>query len=215
MLVEGSKSPDAVARALAGVSGIHGAVAPASATWRQPGAAVVDALAVADGSSAAGRDTLDRVRAVVRADGSDVRVGGLAAQNHDFIDAVYGNFPLMIALIALITFVLLARAFRSLLLPLKAVVLNVISVGAAWGVLDARLAAAATAPMRSGASRRQARSTVVDPADGVRVPVRPVDGLRGVHPRAHARGVRRDRLDRRRPSCAASAAPAGSSRAPR
>jgi len=49
---------------------------------------------------------------------------------------VYGNFPLMIALIAIITFILLARAFRSLLLPLKAVVLNVISVGAAWGVLD-------------------------------------------------------------------------------
>src|SRR6202011_2042020 len=42
----------------------------------------------------------------------------------------------MIALIALVTFILLARAFRSLLLPLKAVVLNVISVGAAWGVLD-------------------------------------------------------------------------------
>jgi len=42
----------------------------------------------------------------------------------------------MIALIAIITFILLARAFRSLLLPLKAVVLNVISVGAAWGVLD-------------------------------------------------------------------------------
>jgi putative drug exporter of the RND superfamily len=57
------------------------------------------------------------------------------AQNADFIDAVYGGFPLMIALIASITFVLLARAFRSLLLPLKAVVLNVASVGAAWGVL--------------------------------------------------------------------------------
>jgi putative drug exporter of the RND superfamily len=42
----------------------------------------------------------------------------------------------MIGLIALITFVLLARAFRSLLLPLKAVILNVISVGAAWGVLE-------------------------------------------------------------------------------
>src|SRR2546423_4495076 len=42
----------------------------------------------------------------------------------------------MIALIAIITFILLARAFRSLLLPLKAVILNVISVGAAWGVLD-------------------------------------------------------------------------------
>jgi RND superfamily putative drug exporter len=65
-----------------------------------------------------------------------VRLGGLSAQNHDFIEAVYGNFPLMIALIAIITFVLLARAFRSLLLPLKAVILNVISVGAAWGVLN-------------------------------------------------------------------------------
>ena len=41
----------------------------------------------------------------------------------------------MIALIAVLTFLLLARAFRSLLLPLKAVILNVISVAAAWGVI--------------------------------------------------------------------------------
>ena len=41
----------------------------------------------------------------------------------------------MIALIAISTFILLARAFRSLLLPLKAIVLNVLSVAAAWGVL--------------------------------------------------------------------------------
>jgi putative drug exporter of the RND superfamily len=136
VLVEGASSPEALASSLARVPGIHGAVAPDTASWRHPGAAVVDALAVADGSSAAGRDTLEQVRSVVRAAGPDVRLGGLAAQNHDFIEAVYGNFPLMIALIALITFVLLARAFRSLLLPLKAVVLNVISVGAAWGVLE-------------------------------------------------------------------------------
>ena len=57
------------------------------------------------------------------------------AQNSDFVSAVYGSFPLMIMLIAVVTFALLARAFRSLLLPLKAVVLNVISVAAAWGVL--------------------------------------------------------------------------------
>jgi RND superfamily putative drug exporter len=55
--------------------------------------------------------------------------------NWDFINAVYGNFPLMVGLIALITFILLARAFRSILLPLKAVLLNVLSVGAAMGVL--------------------------------------------------------------------------------
>ncbi len=136
VLVEGSTSPDAIAASLAKVDGIHGAVAPAGASWRHGGAAVVDAVAIADGSATAGRDTLDRVRASVQAAGPDAHLGGLAAQNHDFTDAVYGNFPLMIALIALITFVLLARAFRSLLLPLKAVILNVISVGAAWGVLE-------------------------------------------------------------------------------
>ena len=46
----------------------------------------------------------------------------------------------MIALIAVVTFILLARAFRSLLLPLKAVILNIVSVAAAWGVHDAGLA---------------------------------------------------------------------------
>jgi putative drug exporter of the RND superfamily len=135
-LVEGATSPEKVAAALAAVPGVHGAVAPVSPQWRQNGAAVVDALQTPDGSSAAGRDVLDRVRTVTHRLGDDVRLGGLGAQNHDFIEAVYGNFPLMIALIGVVTFILLARAFRSLLLPLKAVILNVISVGAAWGVLD-------------------------------------------------------------------------------
>src|SRR5918996_1324488 len=51
------------------------------------------------------------------------------------VDDVYGAFPLMLTLIALVTFVLLARAFRSLLLPLKAIALNLLSVFAAWGVM--------------------------------------------------------------------------------
>jgi putative drug exporter of the RND superfamily len=133
-LVGGASSPDSVARALAAVPGVHGTVAPVA--WRRGGAAIVDAFETPDASTSGGRSTLAAVRSVARASGPDVHVGGLPAQNHDFIEAVYGNFPLMIALIALITFVLLARAFRSLLLPLKAVILNVISVGAAWGVLE-------------------------------------------------------------------------------
>jgi len=135
VLVEGSTSPAHVASALAALSGVHGAVAPESPEWRHPGAAVVDAFGTPDASTAEGRATLEEVRTAVRAI-PEAHLGGIGAQNRDFIDAVYGNFPLMIALIALITFVLLARAFRSLLLPLKAVVLNVISVGAAWGVLE-------------------------------------------------------------------------------
>jgi putative drug exporter of the RND superfamily len=59
----------------------------------------------------------------------------VAAEDADFVNAVYGNFPLMVGLIALVTYILLVRAFRSLLLPLKAILLNVISVGAAWGVM--------------------------------------------------------------------------------
>jgi RND superfamily putative drug exporter len=64
-----------------------------------------------------------------------VRVGGQPAANADFIDAVYGSFPLMFGLIAITTFVLLARAFRSLLLPAKAILLNVLSIAAACGVM--------------------------------------------------------------------------------
>ncbi len=137
VLVEGANpTPEAVATRLRSVGGIHGAVAPSSPEWRQGNLAVVDAFPIPDGSSAAGRETLDNVQAAVRELGDSVHLGGLPAQNHDFIEAVYGNFPLMILLIALVTFVLLARAFRSLLLPLKAVILNVISVAAAWGVLE-------------------------------------------------------------------------------
>ena len=62
-------------------------------------------------------------------------IGGEAAQGADFLEAVYGNFPLMVALISILTFILLARAFRSLVLPLKAVLLNLLSVAAAWGLI--------------------------------------------------------------------------------
>jgi putative drug exporter of the RND superfamily len=135
VLVNGTTSPERVAEELDKVPGVHGAVAPHSYQWRRYVGSVVDVFATPDNSSQAGRETLDRVRAALHASGADVHLGGLAAQNQDFIEAVYGNFPLMILLIAVITFVLLARAFRSLLLPLKAVVLNIISVAAAWGVL--------------------------------------------------------------------------------
>jgi RND superfamily putative drug exporter len=123
------------AAAVAGVAGVHGVIVPAGPQWQRAGSAVVDALPSADGSTSAGRDTVTRVRTAAHAVGRDVKVGGIGAENDDFVSAIYSSFPLMIALIAVLTFLLLARAFRSLLLPLKAVVLNVISVAAAWGVI--------------------------------------------------------------------------------
>ncbi len=115
---------------LRGLPGVQGAVAPAAASWHVGDAAIVDVLDHTDSSA-----IVSTVRDAAHRIGAGVRVGGIVAQNSDFISAVYGNFPLMIALIALLTFVLLARAFRSVVLPLKAVALNVISVAAAWGVL--------------------------------------------------------------------------------
>jgi len=53
----------------------------------------------------------------------------------DFLHAVYGNFPLMLGLITLLTYILLVRAFRSLLLPLKAVLLNLASLTAVYGLM--------------------------------------------------------------------------------
>jgi putative drug exporter of the RND superfamily len=135
ILIEGDTDPADVAAALETVEGIHGAVAPAGPDWRRDGTALVEAIPVPDSSSEEGEATLEGVRKAAHGVGPDVRVGGQPAANADFIDAVYGSFPVMIALIAVITFVLLARAFRSLLLPAKAIVLNVLSVAAAWGVL--------------------------------------------------------------------------------
>jgi RND superfamily putative drug exporter len=125
----------AVAGALTHVPGVHGAVAPTSPAWQRDGLAVVDAFATADPSTPAGGRLLKAVRRAAHDVGPDVRVGGLQAENADFVSAIYGSFPEMIALIAVLTFLLLARAFRSLLLPLKAVALNVVSVSAAWGII--------------------------------------------------------------------------------
>jgi putative drug exporter of the RND superfamily len=134
VLVSG-QDPAQVADRLGKVPDVHGAVAPHDAAWNRGGTSIVEVFQRPDGGSGHGKDVLDDVRSTAHSFGEGVRVGGIPAQNADFIDAVYGNFPLMIALIAVIVFVLLARAFRSLVLPAKAVVLNVVSVLAAWGVL--------------------------------------------------------------------------------
>src|SRR5688500_3409132 len=87
-----SGDPDAVAQALARVDGVRSATAPAD--WRRAGTALVTVIPDEDGNSAAGRSTLDRLRATALP--GDVRIGGEAAQGADFIDAVYANFPLLI-----------------------------------------------------------------------------------------------------------------------
>jgi putative drug exporter of the RND superfamily len=109
------------------------AAAVAVPDWRQGQMSLIEAFASSDGSSPAGKKTIDRVRSEL--DGTDATLGGVAAEESDFISAVYSNFPYVLAFVVLLTFVLLARAFRSLLLPLKAVILNLVSLAAAYGII--------------------------------------------------------------------------------
>ena len=68
-------------------------------------------------------------------DGVRVLAGGGPPQGVDFIDRSYAVFPWLVLAVLVLTYLLLLRAFRSLVLPLKAVVLNLLSVAASYGAL--------------------------------------------------------------------------------
>ena len=115
---------------------VHGVFAAVTAPdTHVTGAALITVLPVDESSLGAGQDTVRAVRAVIGSNPSVIGVAGDGAALIDFDNAVYGNFPLMLALIAIATFLLLARAFRSVVLALKAVVFNLISLAAAYGAL--------------------------------------------------------------------------------
>jgi RND superfamily putative drug exporter len=67
--------------------------------------------------------------------GVEVLAGGGPAQGVDFLSRAYGAFPWLVLAVLALTYLLLMRAFRSLLLPLKAVILNLLSVAASYGAL--------------------------------------------------------------------------------
>ena len=130
-----SSAPVAVAAEAARVPGVYAAVAPASPDYRRAGTAIVTVIPAAESSIPAGQITISRLEHTVLASPHVVGVGGDGASLIDFDHAVYGDFPLMLAIISVATFLLLTRAFRSVLLAAKAVVFNLISLAAAYGVL--------------------------------------------------------------------------------
>ncbi len=141
ILVEGEVTKPAlqkIATAVAATSGVAGAVAPDA--WQRGNAAVVEAIPAADGASPETKQTISRLQDDVlpkleQDTNLKVTLGGGAAADQDFVHAVYGNFPYVLLFVVLLTYILLARAFRSLILPLKAVILNLVSLGAAYGII--------------------------------------------------------------------------------
>jgi RND superfamily putative drug exporter len=121
---------DAAAEAARAVDGVQLAVVGADSS----STAVVDVLPTKETVDSSSNEVVDDVRAAVEgAVDGEVGVTGAGATVGDYFSAVYDRFPYVLALIALITFVLLMRTFRSLILPIKAVILNLISLAAVFG----------------------------------------------------------------------------------
>jgi RND superfamily putative drug exporter len=135
VLVPQPGSATAAANAVDGVSGVRFTVAPTGPAWDRPGSRLLVAVPTDEGTSSAGESTTRAARTAVEAAVPGVMVGGMGVGEVDMIHAVYGSFPLMLGILALLTFVLLARAFRSIVLPIKAVLLNLLSLAAVYGSL--------------------------------------------------------------------------------
>ena len=120
---------DAALRADPGVAFVDdGRQIPNSNTWTwqvYPKSAPQDA---------ATSDLVERLRdKVIPATGVQVDVGGFTAGGIDFASYIAGRLPLLIGAVLLLSFLLLMVVFRSILVPLKAVIMNLLSVGAAYG----------------------------------------------------------------------------------
>jgi putative drug exporter of the RND superfamily len=81
------------------------------------------------------RDTVGEVRAVEPPEDVRFLVGGLPAGQRDFISNLYGNAPLAVAFVLGVTYLVLFLAFRSFFIPLKAVIVNVLSLTASFGAM--------------------------------------------------------------------------------
>jgi uncharacterized membrane protein YdfJ with MMPL/SSD domain len=67
--------------------------------------------------------------------GADVTVSGMTATSKDFLDTMKSHLPIVFAFVLSLAFILLLVTFRSIVVPIKAIVLNLLSVGAAYGLL--------------------------------------------------------------------------------
>ena len=108
---------------------------PSAPSGVAQGSAFLTADSTAPLFSAASQAQLDRLHAVPGPDGRPVELTGIAQTNRDSVDAITSRLPSVLGLIAVITFGLLFLLTGSVVLPLKALVLNVLSLTAAFGAL--------------------------------------------------------------------------------
>ena len=83
------------------------------------------------------RELVTEIRSLLppEGNGGTLHVDGGASEITDIINALYGKFPIIIAVVLIVTYLSLMLLFRSVILPLKAVLLNVLSILASYGAL--------------------------------------------------------------------------------
>ncbi|MET7426878.1 MMPL family transporter [Dactylosporangium sp. NPDC005555] len=126
--------PAGLDRYVAAVRAVGGVTA-ADITGRSGDVFRVTVTYDSDPISAQTRDLVGDIRDVPAPPGGEVLVGGLTARLADQLDAVGDRLPWMALIIVGATFVLLFLAFGSLVLPVKAILMNVLSLGASFGAL--------------------------------------------------------------------------------
>jgi RND superfamily putative drug exporter len=103
--------------------------------------AVVSLAVKGKGTDAASNHSIEVLRdqvvpaTVGRLPGADVTVSGMTATSKDFLDTMKSHLPIVFAFVLSLAFILLLVTFRSIVVPIKAIVLNLLSVGAAYGLL--------------------------------------------------------------------------------
>ncbi|HJW65085.1 MAG TPA: MMPL family transporter [Actinomycetes bacterium] len=139
--VDVSEDPTVVQPLLEAIEADEGiaAVAPPE-VHAEAGVATLVAFPTTGPQDDATLDTIERLRANVlpaALDGSQARahVGGQTASFADVGDRVHDRLPLLIAAVVLLSFLLLTLVFRSVVVPLKAALLNLLSIGASYGVM--------------------------------------------------------------------------------
>jgi RND superfamily putative drug exporter len=131
VLVEHGGDAKRIAAKLNAVPGIVGATAPPG--WQKGPNSLVEAFVTIDGAAPGIQATIDRANASL--EGTNGTLTGLAAVDRDFLHALFGSFPYVLGLVLLLTMILLTRAFRSLVLAIKAIVLNLLSLAGAFGII--------------------------------------------------------------------------------
>ncbi len=149
---------------------------PSAATGKAQGSAFLTVRSTAPLFSDTSEAQLGRLHNIPGPDGRAVELGGTAQTNRDSVDAITSRLPLVLGLIAVITFGLLFLLTGSVVMPLKALVLNVLSLTAAFGamvwILPGSPPGRARHDIYRDACRQHAGAAVLHR-------LRPVDGLRG------------------------------------